>query len=109
MPHYLFQVNYTPQSWAGFVKKPENRRLAIAKLLEQAGGKLESFYFAFGATDVFVIGDLPDNVAAGGVATAVAANGGVSSLATTVLLTSEEGEQVMRKAGQITWPKPGGS
>ena len=34
--------------------------------MESAGGKLESFYFAFGATDAYVIVDLPDNVAAGG-------------------------------------------
>ena len=73
MAHYLFQASYTPESWAGLIKKPENRRLAIAKLMESAGGKLEAFYFAFGATDAYVIVDLPDNVAAGGVAAAVAA------------------------------------
>jgi uncharacterized protein with GYD domain len=107
MPHYLFQASYTSQSWAALVKKPENRRLAIARLVESAGGKLESFYFAFGATDAFVTVELPDNVAAGGVAAAVAASGGVSSLTTTVLMTSEEGEQVMRKAGQIAYALPG--
>ena len=107
MPHYLFQVSYTSQSWAALVKSPENRRLAIAKLMEAAGGKLESFYFAFGATDAFVIVELPDNIAAGGVAAAVAASGGVSSLTTTVLMTSEEGEQVMRRAGQIAYAQPG--
>jgi len=65
MAHYLFQASYTPESWAGLIKNPENRGLAIAKLMESAGGKLESFYFAFGATDAYVIVDLPDNVAAG--------------------------------------------
>ena len=107
MPHYLFQASYTSQSWAGLVKSPENRRLAIAKVIESAGGRLESFYFAFGPTDAFVIVELPDNIAAGGVAAAVAASGGVSSLTTTVLMTSEEGEQVMRKAGQIAYALPG--
>lgn len=107
MPHYLFQASYTSQSWAALVKSPENRRLAITKLIESAGGRLESFYFAFGATDAFVIVELPDNIAAGGIAATVAAAGGVSSLTTTVLMTSEEGEQVMRRAGQIAWPQPG--
>ena len=107
MAHYLFQTSYTQASWAALVKNPENRRQSIAKLIESAGGKLESFYFAFGPTDAFVIVELPDNVAAGGVAAAVAASGGVSSLTTTVLMTSEEGEQVMRKAGEITYALPG--
>ena len=49
--------------------------MAIAKLMESAGGKVESFYFAFGATDAFVIVELPDNISAGGVAAAVAASG----------------------------------
>ena len=107
MPHYLFQASYTAQSWAAVIKAPENRRLAIAKLMESAGGKMESFYFAFGDTDAFVIVELPDNVSAGSVAAAVAASGGVSSLTTTVLMTSEEGEQVMRKAAQIAYQRPG--
>ena len=70
-------------------------------------GKLESFYFAFGATDAFIIVELPDNIAAGGVAAAVAASGGVSSLNTIVLMTSEDGEQVLRKAGQLVYARPG--
>ena len=36
MAHYLFQASYTPESWAGLIKNPENRRLAIAKLMESA-------------------------------------------------------------------------
>ena len=107
MPHYLFQASYTSQSWSALLKNPENRRVAIAKLIESAGGKLESFYFAFGTTDAFIIVELPDNIAAGGVAAAVAASGGVSSLITTVLMTSEEGEQVMRRAGQLVYAQPG--
>ena len=42
------------------------RRSAVA-LTPLLGGKLESFYFAFGDDDVIVIGELPDNETAGGV------------------------------------------
>ena len=107
MPHFLFQVSYTPESWAGFIKNPENRRETIAKLMTNAGGKLDDLYFAFGEHDVIVIATLPDNVSAGAVAVAVASSGAVKSLSTTVLMTAEEGQEVMRKASSVAYQAPG--
>ncbi len=109
MPHYLFQVSYTPESWAGLIKKPENRREAIAKLMADAGGSLDAFYFAFGEHDVIVIATLPDNISAGGVAVASTSSGAVKALSTTVLMTAEEGQELMRKASSITYAAPGTS
>ena len=54
-----------------------------------SAGRSNAFYFAFGGDDFNVIVDLPDNVAAAAVATAVAATGAVN-VKTTVLLTAEE-------------------
>ena len=107
MPHFLFQVSYTPESWAGLIKSPENRRETIAKLMTNAGGKLDDLYFAFGEHDVIVIATLPDNVSAGAVAVAVGSSGAVKSLSTTVLMTAEEGQEVMRKASSVAYQAPG--
>jgi uncharacterized protein with GYD domain len=109
MPHYLFQVSYSADSWAGLLKNPENRRETISKMFESVGGKLESFYFAFGAHDVVVIATLPDNVSAGAVAVAAASSGAVASMSTTVLMTAEEGQEVLRKAGSVGYARPGTS
>jgi len=107
MPHYLFQVSYTPEAWSGLVKKPENRRETIAKLMADAGGSLDAFYFAFGEHDVFVIATLPDNISAGAVAVAATGSGAIKHLATTVLMTAEEGQDLMRRAGTISYVAPG--
>ena len=49
MPKYMTRVSFTTEGVKGLQKeKPTQRRAAVAKLLESAGGKLETFYFAFG-------------------------------------------------------------
>ena len=53
------------------------------------GGRLESFYFAFGDRDAYVIADLPDNESA--TAFALTVNGaGALTARTVVLVTPEE-------------------
>ncbi len=52
-----------------------SRRAAVEKSVASVGGRLESFYFAFGGSDAFVIVDLPDNVSAAAMALAVDQSG----------------------------------
>lgn len=61
------------------------------------GRKAESFYYAFGDTNAFVIVDVPDNVTAAAVALTVGASGAVT-LKTTVLMTAEEVDQATKKS-----------
>jgi len=90
VPKYLLQVNYTLEGVRGVLAKGGTARKAAAQAAaKSAGGKFESFYFAFGSTDVYAIVDLPDNAAAAALALAVSAGGG-ATVATTVLLTPEE-------------------
>ena len=49
MPKYLIKVSYTPEGARGIAKEGgTSRRDYIDKLLQNSGGTLESFYFAFG-------------------------------------------------------------
>jgi uncharacterized protein with GYD domain len=90
VPKYLLQVNYTLDGVRGVVAKGGTARKAAAQAAAKSvGGKLDSFHFAFGGTDVFTIADLPDNAAAAALALAVTAGGG-ASVRTVVLLTPEE-------------------
>ena len=61
----------------------------MAELAEGLGGSLESFYFAFGETDVYAILDVPDNRSAAAASMAVNAAGGATS-EVVVLLTPED-------------------
>ncbi|MCH8108163.1 MAG: GYD domain-containing protein [Chloroflexi bacterium] len=107
MPHYMFQVAYTSESWATQIKNPQNRMEAIRPVVESVGGKLESFHLAFGEYDVIIIAEFPDNVSAGAISVAAAAGGGVKAIKTTPLMTVEEGMEMARKAAGSGYRPPG--
>ena len=106
MPYYLVQVAYTPEAWGKMVKNPQNRIEAVRPAVEKLGGKLQSGWLAFGKYDVVVILEMPDNVSAAGIAMAFAAGGAVKTVATTVLMTPEEGMRAMKKAAEAAYRPP---
>jgi len=98
MAKYLIQANYIGEGIKGLLKEGgSSRRKVVDELLASVGGKVESFYYAFGDTDAFVIVDVPDNVTAAAVALTVGASGAVT-LKTTVLMTPEEVDQATKKS-----------
>jgi len=104
MAKYLAKASYTQAGVQGLLKDGGSKRRAV---LEQAaaslGGKLESFYFAFGDTDVYAVFDAPDNVSAAVVSLMVTAAGG-ANVSITVLLTPEEIDAVAKKTVAYTAP-----
>ena len=105
MPKYLFEVKYTHEGMKGLKEKGGTARLAASKaLVEEVGGSIESYYFAFGGRDAFIIADLPDNVTSAALGLIVGASGGVNS-SVTVLLTPEEIDEAAKK--QATYRPPG--
>lgn len=106
MPKYLFQASYTAEGVRGILKEGgSSRRDHIAELARGLGGTLESFYFAFGGTDAFVIAELPDNATAAAVSLAVSA-GGAAGVTTNVLMPPEEMDQAVSKT--VNYRPPGG-
>jgi len=90
MPKYLLKINYTLDGVRGVLAKGGSaRKTAAQAAAKSAGGKVEQFYFAFGESDAYVIGDFPNNAAAAALALAVSAGGG-ATVTTVVLLTPEE-------------------
>jgi uncharacterized protein with GYD domain len=81
-----------------------SRRTAIEKLFESVGGTVETIYYAFGDTDVFIIADLPDNVTAAALSLIVNA-AGAATAKVTVLLTVEEIDAATKKTP--TYRPPG--
>jgi uncharacterized protein with GYD domain len=104
MPKYLLQVSYTADGAKGLLKDGGSKRVAAAKaVVESVGGKLESMYFAFGKTDVFVIVDMPDAAAMASGALTLGASGSVTCT-TTALLTAQEIDQAAKKPASYTPP-----
>ncbi len=107
MPHYLVQVSYNTDGLAGLVKEPQDRIEQVTPAIEAMGGRVESGYYAFGDHDVVLICEMPDNASAAAFAMAVGSGGTVGSYKTTVLLTPEEAQEAMSKAGGSSYePAP---
>ena len=105
MPKYMLQVSYTAEGAKGLLKDGgSKRRQAAEGLVKSVGGKLEAFYFAFGASDAFVIVDLPDNASVAAASITLAASGAATGK-TTVLITPEEMDQAAKKS--IKYRAPG--
>ena len=88
----------------GWAKTYDAEYLALAKLLADLGGSLESFHFAFGEEDAYVIADVPDNVTAAAIGMTVGASGAASTK-TVVLLTPEEVDEAAKRS--IAYRPPG--
>src|SRR5258706_4347929 len=105
MPKYLLEVNYTLDGIKGVVAKGGSARKAAASAAAKSvGGKVDSFYFAFGGTDVYVVADMPDNESAAAPALNVSAGGG-ATVRTVVLLTTDEVDAATSK--DVKYKPPG--
>ena len=105
MPKYLIQANYVGEGLKGLFKEGgSGRRAAVEKMYASVGGKLETMYYAFGKTDVFMIADVPDNVTAAALSLAVNASG-FATATVTVLLTAEEVDAAVKKT--VSYRAPG--
>jgi len=103
MPKYLVIASYTAEGVKGVLKEGgSKRRQAVENALKSLGGKIESFYFAFGEDDVYSVIDAPDNVSVAAATLAIGASGAVK-IKTVVLLTPEEIDQATQK-GMIYQP-----
>ncbi len=104
MPKYLVRASLTREGVQGTLSEGgTKRRAAIEGLVRSVGGTLESFYYAFGADDVFSVIDLPDNVSAATASLAVTAAGG-ARVNVTALLTPEELDQVSQRSAAYRPP-----
>ena len=98
MPKYLVHATYTAEGAKGILKSGGTaRRKAVEQLLASLNGRLEAFYFTFGADDAILIIDLPDQVAASAIGLAVAASGTIRSRSTVLIAPEEVDEAVKRE------------
>ncbi|HSP02577.1 MAG TPA: GYD domain-containing protein [Acidimicrobiales bacterium] len=104
MPRYLVEVSYKPEGLQGLLAKGGTaRREMIEKMLAEVGGKVESFDYAFGANDAYLIVDVPDHATVAAITMMVGATGTVACK-TTVLLSPEEIDRAAAVKASYTPP-----
>ena len=105
MPMYLIEASYGTEGVKGIAAKGGTaRRETVGGLIASMGGKIESFYFAFGDADAFVIVDAPDHATVAAASMTISASG-AGRTKTTVLLTPEELDQAAKKT--MSYRAPG--
>jgi uncharacterized protein with GYD domain len=106
MSKYLIKASYSPEGMKGVMAKGGTARVdAIEKLVSGVGGSMESFYFAFGSDDVFIVIDAPSHEAMAAVAGTVTSTGVLSSYETVVLLSAEQLDAASNL--EVTYAPPG--
>lgn len=106
MPLYMTHFVYTSDAWSALVKNPQNREEVLRALIEKLGGRLVSFYYSFGEYDGVFISEMPDETTVTAAVLAAITPGHVKAVKTTVLLTTEQTMEAMRKAGGQTYQGP---
>jgi uncharacterized protein with GYD domain len=105
MKKYLIKASYNSNGVKGIMKDGGSKRKSeVKKMIEGLGGKLESFYFAFGEHDAYVTVELQDDITAAAAVSKVNSSG-VVSVSTTVLLTPEDVDAAIKKS--VSYKAPG--
>jgi uncharacterized protein with GYD domain len=105
MAKYLFQGSYTVEGLRGVLREGgTKRRETVNQSVQALGGSLETFYYAYGGDDFFIIADVPDSVTATALSLVLNATGAVQ-FKTIVLITPEEVDAAVRKT--VTYRPPG--
>ena len=106
MAKYMIKASYTADGLKGVMKDGGTGRVkAVETALSGVGGSLESFYFAFGGDDVYVIVNVPDQKAALAMAATIGSSGAMSSYETIVLLDPSEVDEALNT--KIDYVAPG--
>ena len=104
MPKYLFAAKYNADGMKGVMKEGgSKRREAADQAIKSTGGKLESFYYAFGDHDVYGVAEFPDHTSAAALSGIINASG-TTTIKLTPLITVEEIDQAIKKMPQYRPP-----
>lgn len=105
MAKFMITGSYTAEGAKGLAKEGgSQRKAAVEKMLASLGGKVETFYYAFGDNDIYLTVDLPD--AASAVAATLTVNAsGLVKISSTPLMTPEEFDVACKKT--VNYRAPG--
>jgi len=99
MPVFVSLGRYSENAIKGMLAKPEDRSASVAKLIEQAGGKLIGFYMLFGEYDWMTISEMPSGQEAAAAVLAAAGAGATTDSRTMLAMTGAEAKAAFA-AGQ---------
>jgi len=104
MAKYLFEANYVGEGIKGLMREGgTKRRDALVDALKSVGGTLDSFYYAFGDTDVLGIFDVPSHANAAALSLMINSTGSVK-VRLKPLLTVEDLDEASKQSPSYRAP-----
>jgi uncharacterized protein with GYD domain len=107
MSIYLYHLVQTPATLAKLIAAPEDRRAATEPIFKAVSGSVLGYWYGVGGSDVYVLGDLPDDVVATSLGAKVSASGAFSSVTTTKLLSVEQMLTALGTSAATAYRAPG--
>jgi len=102
MAKYMICGSYTAEGKKGLIKDGGvKRRQIVENLINDQGGKVESFNFAFGIHDLYVLVEFPNNIDIVALSLDVGA-GGALDFQTVILITPEELDAAITKGSSYS-------
>jgi uncharacterized protein with GYD domain len=89
------------------MERPSDRAEVVAKMCESAGGRMESYYFMFGAWDGFVIAEIPDSKSAAAMSLAVSSSGAFAQIETHELVEAGDIQDILGRSASLAYTPPG--
>ena len=102
MTKYLVLFSYTDGAVAGMLEHHSDRAIAVGKLCEAAGGRLESFHWMLGPYDGALIAEMPDGKTMASIAIAVVGAHALKKFETYELIAHEDIPGVEHRAREIS-------
>ncbi|MFG2056802.1 GYD domain-containing protein [Micromonospora sp. NPDC048930] len=100
MPTFLLKSTYTAEGLNGLIRDGGTKRAEVVRaLVENAGGQLTSFHFAFAEEDTYVLCELPDHRAAAALAISIGGARGLRVQVTPLLSPAEVDEAAQMPTG----------
>jgi uncharacterized protein with GYD domain len=96
MPKYVALFKAKGETIASLMERPSDRAAAVRKLVEAAGGKVETYYWMFGQYDGFALLDVPDSKTAASIVLSIASTGAFTIETHEAIAPAELGEILAR-------------
>ncbi len=100
MPRYLSLFAYTGEAWARMIRTPGDRADAAGKLIEELGGRMETFSWMIGGFDGMVVYEVPDEVTAAALLGGVHASTLIREIVTYQLLGPADSRRALEQASE---------
>ena len=101
MPKFAIFFRLKGETIARAMENPTDRSAVVNKLCQDAGGRMESYYWMLGEWDGFTVVDVPNSETAAALSMAVSSTGTFAQIATHELIPVDQVNRTLARAKEL--------